>query len=50
MAEIPVIGAPMVAISGGMQDGILLPATAAANLANEEATWDNRPEVIKDDL
>ena len=50
MAEIPVIGKPMVGITGGMQDGVMAPFSAAAAIANEEATWDNRPEVIKGDL
>ena len=50
MAEVPIIGKPMVAIAGGMQDGVMLPFTGLAGLANEEATWDNRPAVIKDDL
>ena len=50
MAEIPVIGKPMVGIAGGMQDGIMLPVLLLLTLLMKKLLGMNRPEVIKDDL
>lgn len=49
-ANIPVIGKPMTALEVGTYQGAMtaIGLTPAARLANQEATWDNRPAVLED--
>ena len=49
-SNIPVIGKPMTAFEAGTYQGAMtaIGLTPAARLANQEATWDNRPAVLED--
>ena len=49
-ANIPVIGQPMTALDYGVYQGAMTASglTPLARLANQEATWDNRPNILKE--
>lgn len=49
-ANIPVIGQPMTALDFGVYQGAMTASglTPLARLANQEATWDNRPNILKE--
>jgi hypothetical protein len=51
VAEVPVVGKPIVALSAGANQGAMtaIGLTPAAAIFNQQAAWNERPQVLKDD-